>query len=83
MSNEDFIGRYKVGDTVRLLTEASEYYLLIGKVVDVHTNFGYMGTVRFPKSELEKARRPERVLNTSDNGLVWVYWRELQEVICG
>lgn len=72
-------GRYQRGNFVRVLTEASEYYLLTGKVVDIEP-FEDSGILEFSEDMLRKAQRPDRVLRTSRK--VHFYWRELQQVIC-
>jgi hypothetical protein len=71
-------GRYRVGDFVRVLSEVSAYYLLIGRVVEI-TRFNDSGIIEFTDAMLQSARNPEQV--TSAKRRVHFYWRMLQEVI--
>lgn len=62
--------------SARVITEISEYYLLVGKLIEL-SPLGGAGVVEFPDSELARAAHPERAKKRR----VYFYWRNLQEVI--
>jgi pyridoxine/pyridoxamine 5'-phosphate oxidase len=65
-------------DYVQVNTEACEYNGLVGRVVEI-TQFNDSGMIEFTEAELNRARRPDRVLCACRR--VHFYWRELQQVI--
>lgn len=69
--------QFKVGDLVRVLTNPSEYFWLIGRVREV-TEFHDSGMVEFTEQELGRSKRPEILLRASKT--VHFYFRELQGV---
>jgi hypothetical protein len=69
--------RFKIGDQLRVTVKCSEYFGLTGELIEV-TRFKDSGTLRFTEAELNKARRPERVLRAKRE--VYFYFTELKRV---
>lgn len=76
--NKSLEGRYKLGDTVRVLSESSSYYLVEGTVVDI-SRFNDHGLISFTRESMSRSREPWRLERSK--GLCHFYWRELQEII--